>query len=121
MSKQNTEGFGIGSPIWIQDCHRRVQHVVTGETTRSWIYGDRYDSHKLSKKDVQSGELPSGVYVDKMSMMQREWCAENRYNIGQLVHRLNDYATLVSILKLIDPDLRRYKMKPIDVAPEEEK
>jgi hypothetical protein len=107
----------IGHPVWRFDMNHReyrrdanggyssapdwrshwVRFVITGETSRSWIAGERWIAFKIPKCDPhQRGLAYSEEELDRLA-----WVNDNRYPIGREVERLSDFKTLSAVAEVI--------------------
>lgn len=109
------EGIKVGSRVLIFDGNRRVyganqshpvfrQHFyageITGETSRSWIYGWNRDAAKISKKTLD------GFFSDECAGRQ-SWLSENRQKIARSVQQagLQEFDLLVEMAEKLGVDI----------------
>lgn len=111
----NASDLKIGDTVYLFDSNRRVypknkntqigpiwrEHwrpvKVTGETSRSWIIGEAWDTHKLPKK----GQAGFAVAFSQEEIDRAAWVHDNAIIISHMVSCCKDYAVLKHIATLV--------------------
>lgn len=88
--RRNENGKYIGGPIWKEHWEK---HIITGETSRSWLFGY---GQKIPKKNAQN-VCYSLDEIEKLAFVK-----DNQYKIADAVRRVNDCDLLMQIAKLIN-------------------
>lgn len=122
MKEKFKDGLAVGSTVWKHDpYYRRYEgrsettkaierfrpHLITGETTRSWIVGQGWNGSKFPK-NCDNWRLRRGYLISQQEVTDTVWATDHRYRISRAVEYV-DLATLRKVAALVGYDESKQK------------